>query len=309
MTDGFFKDFGDGIFKGKGISALKNSKAGRSALIGLFGGTENLPSSIMKAKRESGILVDEHGYDNTAPGIEKSRDGKIPKIVRRAYYLSGRGTQNGALSHFPQNIGTSIVLLYSEPGDTVFDPFAGHNSRMELCVRAGRHYRGCDISTEFMKSNRARAEKLREEFPSAKIKLYHCDSRKVPLNDCVGDFTITSPPYYDIEQYGDEPEQLGKCETYHDFLIGIKKVLRENFRVLKPNAYAVWFINDFRRKGKMHFYHVDIIRLGSAVGFIPHDIMIVDFGPSIRDCFTNQMMEQRILPKRHEYAVIFRKPE
>ena len=46
-----------------------------------------------------------------------------------------------------------------------------------------------------------------------------------------------------------------------------------------------------------------------SVGFTTHDILIVDFGPGIRDIFINQAIQQRILPKRHEYGLIFKKPE
>ena len=39
-----------------------------------------------------------------------------------------------------------------------------------------------------------------------------------------------------------------------------------------------------------------------------HDIMVVDFGNTMRAAFANQIIETRILPKRHEYGLVFRKP-
>jgi SAM-dependent methyltransferase len=313
MNNGTFDEpTGDGIFKGKGISALLNSKNARNGFISLFNGTENIPSSVMRANRKSNAQNDDavaqRSYNQTMKGRKISRNPNVLGIVRKAWTSSGKGVQSGALSTFPQNVGRSVLLLYSEPGQVVFDPFAGHNSRMDLCINAGRHYIGCDISSEFMRYNQKTAAKLREKYPQARIKLHHVDSRKVPVKDAIGDFTITSPPYYNIEYYGDEPEQLGKCPTYREFLHAMGLVIKENFRCLKPGAYAAWFINDFRQKGKMHFYHMDIIRLGKKAGFIAHDLMIVDLGRSIRDCFTAQMVKTKILPKRHEYAVIFRKP-
>src|ERR1700724_252857 len=286
-----FLDTGDGVLKGKGISALQNSKASRNDLIALFGGIENLPSSVMRAKRpkpdrETDAPVSERGYQNTLPGLKKVQDKRLPKILRQAYSSSGKGCSAGALSTFPQAIGRSMVLLYSDPGQVVFDPFAGHNSRMDLCVRAGRHYIACDLSTAFMEFNQKRANQLHQLYPKTIIKLHHCNSRKVPYKDESADFTITSPPYWDIEFYGDEEGQLGLTKTYKDFLEGIGQVLCENYRVLRPDSYAVWFINDFRRKGKFHVYHADIMRLGRKAGFIVHDLLIVDFGPGIRDCFT-----------------------
>lgn len=315
MHDGF-ESLEDGVFKGKGLSALKLSENGRSRLISFFGGVSFLPSSVMKTNRKDATQDDdkyahERGYDTTSVLAKKmgktSYDRNNP--IERMMYSSGRGCSAGALSRFPQDVGRTALLFYSNPGGTVFDPFAGHNSRMDLCVTNGRHYTGCDLSTNFMDFNFKRADVLRKKYPLAKITLHHCDSRKVPASSESADFTITSPPYWDIEYYGDEPEQLGKCKSYEGFLRGLKKVLRENHRVLKPGAYATWFVNDFRRKGRMHFYHADLIRLGEEVGFVAHDILIVDLGRSMRGCFINQAVQQRILPKRHEYGIIFRKKE
>lgn len=310
---GFF-DYGDGITKGKGIDAVENSREGYSQLLALFGGIENLPSSIMKADKgrptdKTDRPVAERGlYEKKVNGEYLSKQNGIPETLKRAYHVSGSGCGSGALSTFPQNIGRSVVLLYSDPGQVVFDPFAGHNSRLELTVRAGRHYVGCDLSAEFMAFNKKRAKELRTEFPEVRIKLHHVDSRKVPVEDCSADCTLTSPPYWDIEYYGDEEEQLGKSSTYKEFLNGLQEVMAENFRVLRPGSYACWFVNDFRRKGKLHLYHIDTIKRMQRVGFKPHDIMISDLGRGIRDCFPNQIIKQRILPKRHEYGLVFRKP-
>ena len=306
-------DFSDGVFVGKGIDALKNSRSQRNALIAMFGGVENLPSSVMRVRRPrpdknvDKLVAESRGYNKTSRGHSKVHDSKLPKIVREAWTSSGKGCEAGALSTFPQAIGRSMVLLYTNPGDAVFDPFAGHNSRMDLCAKAGRHYIGCDISTEFMAFNVKRADKLRQLYPKAKIDLYRCDSKDIPVKEERADFSITSPPYYDIEYYGDEPGQLGKAKTYKDFLNGMQQVINETFRVLKPGAFSVWFVNDFRRKGVFHLYHVDIIRLAKRAGFTVHDLLIVDLGNSIRDCFTNQIITTRIIPKRHEYGLVFRR--
>lgn len=304
---------------GKTISALKKSKAGRNELVAMFGGLQNLPSSVMQAKREvpqadRDLPASERGYKATAPLAKKGRytgkdrDVKTPKAIRQWLGTSGGGCAVGALSTFPQNIGRSMVLLYSDPGQVVFDPFAGHNSRMELTVKTGRNYVGCDLSTTFMEFNVKRAAQLRVKFPKVSIDLHHCDSRRVPVSDNIGDFSLTSPPYYDIEYYGDEPEQLGKCDDYKTFLKELFEVVRETYRVLKSGAYSIWFINDFRRDGVFYSYHTDMIRLGRKAGFALHDTLIVDFGRGFGDCFANRMMLRKILPKRHEYGIVFRKP-
>lgn len=309
----------DGIKKGKGIDSVRKSKTGRKELLAMFGGKQNFPSSVMKAKRgRPDKDIDEHqakrGYSNLSPVVNKlkklnkgKKEKQFTPEMMKSFGVSCQGCAVGALSKFPQNIGRAMVLLYTDPDDTVFDPFAGHNSRMDLVVTAGRNYIGCDLSAEFMKSNRERAKYLRGKFPSTHIELHEGDSRYLDhIKSKSADFTITSPPYWDIEFYGNEKEQLGN-NSYKGFLKGMKKVMRENYRILKYGSYAIYFINDFRRKGKFYSYHADIIRIGQEVGFRNWDILITDLGAGIRDCFSNQVMSSRILPKRHEYGVVFRK--
>jgi hypothetical protein len=305
-----------GSLRGKSVSAVKNSRTAYNELLAIFGGIDLMPSSVMRIKRkrpcrETDTPQAERSYLDSSMYADLSREDKkyLDKQVEVAYKLSGRGSLNGALSPFWQDVGRSVVLLYSDPGQRIYDPFAGHNSRMELCVRSGRHYYASDICKEFMAFNRKRAKELKNEFPHVRVKLSLGDSRKVAYKSESCDFTITSPPYWDIEYYGPEHGQLGTNKSYEEFLHGMSDILKENYRILKPGSYAAYFVNDFRRDGKMYFYHVDTMRIAEEAGFISHDIMIVDIGRSMRDCFPNLIVKTKILPKRHEYCLVFRKPE
>lgn len=122
-----FLDLSDGKLVGKGLSALANSQAGRNELIALFGGRENLPSSIMRHRRprmdkEVDSPATDRSYTKTCKFQSSGGLAKLPKSVKKNFDCSGKGSE-GALSTFPQNIGRTIALLYSEPGQTVFDPF------------------------------------------------------------------------------------------------------------------------------------------------------------------------------------------
>lgn len=291
---------------GKSVESLLASRQRAEDLTLMFRG--DIPSSVMVVRRDEmdtdPVLgsYEESGFNE----FKGTKDDKLHK----AFTISGRGAANGALSIFARNICRTAVLLYSKPGDMVVDPFIGHNSRMEVCVREGRHYHGYDVSKRFMKDNNIIAENLRKEYPMMDIKLnLHTSEQMKFTPDNYGDFTITSPPYWDIEDYGDEPEQLGKwSKTYDDFMAKMANVAKENFRTLKSGAFAAWYINDFRRKGKFYSYHIDTKDILEAAGFMMWDIMIVDLGRAFRESFIAQIVEQRILPKRHEYGIIVRKP-
>ena len=110
---------------------------------------------------------------------------------------------------------------------------------------------------------------------------------------------LTSPPYYDIEYYGDEEKQLGKCKTYEDFIDDITVILLKCYECLKPTGFCCWSVNDFRRKGIFHPYHSDIIQAYLKVGFRLHDIVITDLGYPIGAAFATQLEEQQRTAKRH----------
>ena len=298
-----FEDQEIGEASGKNIDALLYSRSRRLEILRLFEG--QLPESIIKAKRSTNRDdIATGSYQASASQYPKADDPKLESI----FDVSNQDVRGGALSRFPQNIGEVMIRLYTKPFDLIIDPFAGHNSRMSLAVKEERHYQGYDISSEFMAMNRIEKALLVERYPDIRIDLVEADSRHLSESpDASGDFTITSPPYYNLERYGDQPEQLGKAKTYEMFLEELGKVCAENYRVLKDQAFCVWFINDFRKSGRFHPFHMDVARLLTDAGFVFWDILIVDIGYAIRSAFATQIVNDKILPKRHEYGLVFRK--
>src|SRR5215471_9655020 len=298
----------------KTLEDLAKSKEARQQIAEQLGG--DIPTSILRhnsTDKAMDLLVEQHGRSYTNTGFAADNpDHPHAHLFKN----SGMDVRCGALSRFPQNVGRILLRLYTRRGQTVVDPFAGHNSRMELCWRDGRNYIGCDISHEFMQANfRLRdmllAENAGDMFSAercATITLHECDSRAMPVANNAGDFTITSPPYWDIEYYGDEAGQLGKDNSYDEFLRRLGKVACENFRCLRSGSFCVWCVNDFRKDGKFYSYHMHTAQLLRDAGFKQHDIAIIDLGNSMRAAFATQIVSTKILPKRHEYALVFVKP-
>jgi site-specific DNA-methyltransferase (adenine-specific) len=50
---------------------------------------------------------------------------------------------------FPEELPRRLMLLYTEPGDVVLDPFMGSGSTAVAAVMERRHYVGYEISTEY----------------------------------------------------------------------------------------------------------------------------------------------------------------
>lgn len=110
-----------------------------------------------------------------------------------------------------------------------------------------------------------------------------------------------------IEFYGDEPEQLGYNHTYQEFLDGMLRVFKESYRVLKYNKFFIINVNDFRKDGKFYCYHKDIIELAEKAGFTTFDVIIMKYASAMRACFAQQIEDSKIMPKIHEYILVFKK--
>lgn len=55
---------------------------------------------------------------------------------------------------------TRMILAYSNPGDTVLDPFSGSGSTAIAALRAGRNFEGCELDEEYFEKSAARIEAL-----------------------------------------------------------------------------------------------------------------------------------------------------
>lgn len=305
----------------KTLNDIAKSRDFRESVLAELG---MVPESILKHNRNDRPIDPVVG--NKTQRVAKRMVHRIdPNQVKHfdLFRTSGTGCRGkeGILSTFSQNICRFLVKFYTKEREVVFDPFAGHNSRMEAVWRCNRHYYGSDISKQFMEYNfkirdflLGEKEELLIEMNDVEIVLREGDSRKVPWEDNFANFTITSPPYWDLEFYGDEPEQLGYGKgisekvTYEKFLEALGEVLAENYRVLKPGSFCAWNVNDFRKNGIFYDYHNDVTQLGKKVGFILHDMIIFDLGVPVAASFLTQMMSRKVMAKRHEYCMVWRKP-
>ncbi|MBN2266738.1 MAG: hypothetical protein JW725_00155, partial [Candidatus Babeliaceae bacterium] len=64
------------------------------------------------------------------------------------------------------------------------------------------------------------------------------------LDDESVHLVVTSPPYWNLKRYNENPSQLGHIEDYEAFLVEIEKVWRDVFRVLVPGGRLACVVGD-----------------------------------------------------------------
>lgn len=204
-----------------------------------------------------------------------------------------------------------VARYYSRSGKTYLDPFAGHGVRLQVAWQLGMPYVAMDASRTFVDYIERVIVKLRAENDSTELRIVRGDSRHPDeIADGIGDFSFTSPPYWDIEHYGDEPEQLGTLGvSYEAFVASMGDVYRAWLPKFKRGAYVVLNVNDIRRDQRFYAYHSDLIVALTGVGYELHDIWIVDgLVAGLTRAFAVSFNMKRIAPKVHEYLLVFRVP-
>ncbi|MBN1293409.1 MAG: site-specific DNA-methyltransferase [Candidatus Latescibacteria bacterium] len=153
-------------------------------------------------------------------------------------------------------------------------------------------------------------------------RLINGDARDLSfLKDESVHLVITSPPYWNLKRYNENPDQLGHIDDYDTFLGEIKKVCSELFRVLVPGGRLVCVVGDVcvsRRKFGRHLVfplHADISVICRKIGFdnlnpiIWHKIANASFEVENGSNFLGKPYEPNAIIKNDiEFILMQRKP-
>ena len=153
-------------------------------------------------------------------------------------------------------------------------------------------------------------------------RLINGDARDLSfLSDESIHLVVTSPPYWNLKRYNENPDQLGHMNDYESFLSELKKVWREVFRVLVPGGRLVCVVGDVcvsRRRFGRHLVfplHSDICVLCRKIGFdnlnpiIWHKIANASFEVENGSKFLGKPYEPNAIIKNDmEFILMQRKP-
>ena len=106
--------------------------------------------------------------------------------------------------------------------------------------------------------------------------VYNIDSRKIGSilpDDCLIQTTITSPPYFDMKDYGVD-NQIGFGQTYEKYLDDLQNIFKTILDRTKDNG-TLWIVIDtFKRNHSVVPLPFDLANRLKNVGWIFQDIII-----------------------------------
>jgi modification methylase len=132
---------------------------------------------------------------------------------------------------------------------------------------------------------------------------------------------ITSPPYWNLKRYNENPDQLGHMDDYEAFLQELNKVWQHAYRVLVPGGRLVCVVGDVcvsRKRFGRHLVfplHADICVLCRRIGFdnlnpiVWHKISNASYEVSNGSKFLGKPYEPNAIIKNDmEFILMQRKP-
>ena len=223
---------------------------------------------------------------------------------------------------FPEEIPRRLTKLFSFVGETVLDPFAGIGTTARAVMPLGRNAICVDQNPAYVETIKRECRAL-NGFGGA-LQAVHRDSRDLSIveDDSVG-LVVTSPPYWNKADYGQSIDNLGSIENYSSFLVNIRPVFEECYRVLMPGrkiCVVTANVNQHTDHGLLTFpLSTDFATMLRNIGFVMvNEIIWSKIGSggkwgsygSQRPIFGSYPYPPNFLFKNvHEYVLIFAKPD
>lgn len=184
-----------------------------------------------------------------------------------------------------------MISFFTKKGMTVLDPFMGSGTTAIAAYNLQRKSIGIDLSQEYKNLAYERFAK-KKMLENEDYKYIQGDALLQLQNIENVDYIITSPPYHNIlkndskglrkdasvkgfrsgsrigvDYYSDDKRDLGNQETYQDFLVLLKKIMKKCYVKLKEKKYCSIVISDFTVNKKEVCVQADIVKIMQDIGF------------------------------------------
>lgn len=233
----------------------------------------------------------------------KLENTSVWNFPERGDWSNHNSTYRGNWSpYIPRN----VILRYSKEKDWVLDQFIGGGTTAIEALLLNRNFVGVDINPSAVELTR---KSIIDISSSCKSKIIVGDACNLSfLKEESIDLICTHPPYSNIIKYSNNINNDMSLLDYTEFLMSMRKVAKESYRVLKKGKYMTFLIADIRKNGF-------IVPLGSKTmgiflkeGFKLKEIVIkVQHNCRSTPKWINKNMKYNFLLIAHEYLYILKK--
>ncbi len=224
-------------------------------------------------------------------------------------------------NYIPQ-IATQILTRFTRQGDTIVDLFLGSGTTAIEAATLGRRCIGVELQSGLVNAVR---KKLRGLVPADAVAVLHGNSASDSIRNRIrrklrawgsshAQLVMLHPPYDDIIQFSENPDDLSNCSTTDEFLDRFGHVARLAFDVLEPGRFAVLIIGDKYADGELVPLGFRCLEKMNEAGFRTKSIVVKNIEGNERGKGkTGNLWRYRALRNgfyifKHEYVMVFFKP-
>lgn len=220
-------------------------------------------------------------------------------------------------NYVPQ-IPHQLILRYTKRGDLVVDPFVGSGTTLIECRRLGRHGLGVEINPATVEKARelvASEENpfgVRSDLVVGNSRTYDIETVMREMGRDAVDLYLMHPPYHDIIQFSDDPNDLSNAAGTEAFLTMFGAVLDNTIPLLRKGRFVGIVIGDKYAQGEwipLGFYCMqEAMQRGLAL----KSIVVKNFDQTKGKRNQQALWRYRALAGgfyvfKHEYVLILRK--
>lgn len=200
----------------------------------------------------------------------------------------------------------NVILRYSKEKDVVLDQFIGGGTTAVEALLLNRNIIGVDINPSAVELTKKNINDITSE---AKSRILVHDACNLGfLKDESIDLICTHPPYSNIIKYSEDINSDISLLDEGDFLLSMKKVAAESYRVLKKEKYLAFLMADIRKGGCIVPLSFNTMNIFLEAGFKLKDIVIkVQHNCSSTPKWINKSKQYNFMLIAHEYLFILKK--
>jgi hypothetical protein len=247
--------------------------------------------------------------------VEKQLGRKLTTAeFLRDYYEGTDSHLQSGTSIFDPVLCELLVRWFCPPEGCIIDPFAGGSVRGIVSGVLGRTYLGVDLSAAQIAENERQAAyvfRADGQFRNARRPEWVLgDSSRIASVEVMprggADFLLSCPPYFDLEQYSDDPADLSNM-GFEEFKACYAKIIARFCGMLANHRFAAFVIGDCRDKqGSLRGLPALTIAAFQAAGLALYNeaVLVTPCGTVAVRCM-QPFIRSRKLGKTHQSVLIF----
>lgn len=244
--------------------------------------------------------------------VSESREGTLglTSFTKEKYGRDNAAFASG-VSELDPVMCEVMYAWFGLPDGTILNPFGGEPVSAVVAAYKGYEFTGVEVRPEQVAATYDAVG--RAEVDPAKVLVYTGDSTKMDnIKEMDGkqyDLVFSSPPFYDLEVYSDNPDDLSQLGTYEQFMEMYTKAFTHAVNKLKDDRFIVINVTEIRdkKKGNYRNFVGDNVKLFTDLGcHFYNDIILLNAAGTAMLRAKRNMATRKVV-RVHQNLLVFYK--